>query len=432
MPGRPGDDSDNHSGYQDWPHDLDSLQNIGEEILKTWQNQEPKSPRDYPTVRWLTNNGYSNLRWILRKKHNMGVKEFFILLTSAGGQEEYQWHIDNVRTISLAKNYLDDRVECRGWRRRTKLTHRSRLNNALRRFSDIYGDCDIVAYASDPSLQTDLYTTFKRVVKDLRVDLTSQESAFKYLRATHRFLLWLERSGRIKYDPMEGLEDEFSWAWTAEPTPLTGNQVAQLWNSAETDEERVLIIGYCVWGVRTSELPAVHINQLQFDQNTLLVSFEEEQRKNGEGKVSLLVGLDTLANLLDKRERQPTWNGYLFPSPKTGREVLCPNQVRKKFKDLCRRAGVTINNKTPTPKHGRSFYYNILADAETELLDMIAQIADEQGSKDIESVHDYYLTEERRDRYRRIFFRHKIRDILPDDAFTDSSDGFDGSLSDFE
>lgn len=434
MTGRTDDNPSDTDEYRDWAHDLKTLQKIGEEILDDWRTQNPHSPRDYPTVRWLNDNGCSHLRWILREKHDMGTREFFILLTSAGGQEEYKWHIDDVATISLAKNYLDDRVECRNWEHSTMTTNRSRINDILRRFNEKYGDSEIIAHANNPSLQTDLYTTFKQIVKDIRGTLSSTESAFKHVRAAHRFFEWLARSGRIEYDPMKNLEDEFRWNWDSEPTPLKDKHVARLWAAAETDEERILVIGYCVWGLRTSELPAIHVNQLHFDQQNPVISFEEEQRKNGQGEVSLLFGLETLATFLDKRARQPSWNGYLLPSPQDDRSFLCANQARTKFKNLCRRAGITIDGDVATPKHGRSFYYNILADAETELLEMAAQIAEEQGAKDPASVRNYYLTPERRDQYRRIFFEYRMRDILPDDAYANSSDriSFDRSLNDVE
>lgn len=434
MTDRPNDAPDDTDEYRDWGHDLTTLQDIGEEILDHWRDDNPHSPRDYPSVRWLADNGYSHLRWILREKHDMGTPEFFVLLTSAGGQDGYEWHIDDVATIGLAKTYLDDRIECRDWRDSTKRTNRSRINGVLRRFSERYGDAAVVAYANDPARKTELYETFKQIGISLREDLTSGESAFKYVRAAHRFFEWLDRSDRIEFDPMDDLEEEFTWAWDPEPTPLTAKQVKRLWIAAETDEERVLVIGYCVWGVRTSELPAVHVNQFQFDQEYPKVKFDERDRKNGLGEVSLLFGLDAVASLLDTRARQPDWNGHLFPSPKDGRAFLCGRQAREKFKALCRKAGVTIDGEVATPKHGRSFYYNVLADAETDLLEMAANLADEQGAEDPVSVRDYYLTPERRDRYRRIFFRYRMRRILPDDAFADTSDGpgFDRSLDDFE
>lgn len=416
MTKNPGD-SDGTQEYKNWPHDLDKLQDYGEEILEEWKSQNPQSPRDYPAVRWLKENGYIHLRWVLGKKHDMGTPEFFILLTSAGGETKYEWHIEDIATIERANAYLEDRVECRDWASSTKRTNRARLNEVLRRFKESYGDDAILALANDPSVQTEVYDTFKEIGKDLRMELISHDSAHKHLRAAHRFFEWLNRSGRIKYDPMAGIENEFRWDWKSEPTPLADEQVERLWLIAETDEERVLVIGYCVWGLRTKELPAVHVDQLDFDTQDPKIRFEEEERKNGQGEVSLMFGLDALAGLLDKRARRPDWNGYLYPSD-ADRSYLCSKQARNKFKDLCRRANVTIDGKVATPKHGRSFYYNILASAETDLLEMAGKIAEEQGASDPASVRDYYLTDENRRQYRRIFFRHRIRQILPDNAYT--------------
>ena len=434
MTNSPADDIDETDAYRDWSHSLTALQELGEEILEEWRNQNPNSPRDYPAVRWLTDNGYSHLRWVLREKHDMGTPEYFVLLTSSGGNTGYEWHIDDVATIGHAKTYLEDQMECRDWADGTKRTTRSRINMFLQRFSEKYGDAAVVTHANDPDRQQELYETFKQIGKDLRKDLSSDESALKYLRAAHRFFEWLERSNRIEYDPMEEIESEFNWNIDPDPTPLTDGQVRRLWNAAQTDEERMLVIGYCVWGLRTKELPAVHLDQLHLNPSDPVIRFEDEDRKNGCGEVSLLFGLDSLANLVDKRAREADWNGHLFPSPRDGRSFLCGKQARKKFKDLCQRANVTIDGSDAPPKHGRSFYYNIMADAETELLEMAAKIADEQGATDPSSVRDYYLTPERRQRYCRTFFRARIREVLPEDAYKDSGDsaGYDGKLDDFE
>jgi len=420
--------------YRDWQHDLSALQDIGEDILSKWRAENPNTPRDYPSVRWLSENGYSHLRWILKEKHDMGTPEFFSLLTSSGGDTGYEWHIDDVATIGLAKAYLEDQVDCRGWGERTKRTVRSRINVFLQRFAEHYGDAAIVAHANDPGRRQELYATIKQVVKDLREDLSSDESAHKYLRAAHRFTEWLERSNRIKYDPMTGMEDEFNWNIDPEPTPLTDEQVRRLWTATESPEERVLVIGYCIWGVRTRELPAIHKDQLRLNPVDPVISFREEDRKNGQGEVSLMFGIFALARLLDKRRRRPNWNGYLIPSPKSDRQFLSPKQARLKFKNISRRANVTVDGDLATPKHGRSYYYNVLADAETEILKMAAKIADEQGATDPASVRDYYLTPERRQQFRRIFFRQKVREVLPEDAYLESSDSiaFDSSLDDFE
>lgn len=419
--------------YRDWPHDLSSLQKVGEEALERWRNEHPQSPRDYPAVRWLDENGYAHLRRILRDKHEMGVPEFFILLTSAGGSQEFEWGIDDVATIERARAYLEDQSECRDWESSTKRTNRSRLNEVLRRFAEEYGDDSVLALANNSAIEPEVYRAFKEVCKSLRAELSSHDSAHSYLRAAHRYFEWLDRAGRIDYDPMDGIEDEFRWDWSAEATPLSGQQVRRLWIAADTHEERMLVIGYCVWGVRTKELPGIHVSQLDFNSNDPSIEFGERSRKNGQGTVTLMFGLGDLANLLDDRDCQPDWNGYFYPSSNQGREFLCAKQMRKRFKKLCRKAGVTIKGEPATPKHGRSFYYNILADAETELLEMAGEIAKVQGASDPKSVREYYLTSERRRWYRRVFFRHRIRQVLPEDAYTahNTNRSFDGSVEDF-
>ena len=92
---------------------------------------------------------------------------------------------------------------------------------------------------------------------------------------------------------------------------------------------------------------------------------------------------------------------------------------------------MTINGETATPKQGRSLYFNILAEAETDLLERSAEIAREQGSVDPTTVRDHYLTPAQRRLYRRVFFRLKFRKILPDDAYTNYSATYDSSLNEF-
>lgn len=425
MADNPADEADDNKGDLDWSHDLGGLQKIGEEILEQWNAEKQGSPRDYPAVRWLSTNGYSHIRWILREKHDMGTPEFFILLTSAGSSDEYEWNIDDVATIERGNAYLEDRVDCRGWSESTLHSQRSRIDQVLRRFSDEYGTAEMLAIANDGELKTEVYEAFKQVVKDLRDELTSDRSAHHYVRATHRFFEWLGRADRIAYDPMEDIEDEFNWDLTSDSTSLEPEQIRQLWICAETDEERMLVIGYCVWGVRTKELPRIHVDQFKLDGEVPYIQFEESDRKNGEGQVSLLFGLDTLTNLLEKRAQQPNWNGYLFPSSKDDRSFLGPSQARARFKALCRKAGVKVDGDTATPKHGRSFYYNILTDAETDLLETAEEIAKEQGAKDAKAVREFYLTPESRRQYRDVFFRERISRILPEDGQTEYSSGTD-------
>lgn len=401
--------------YRDWPHNLKALQEIGLDLLEEWKEEKPHTTRDYPTTRWLTNNGYSHLRWILSQKHDMRIDEFFILLTSAGGSDGYDYHIDDVATINLTEKYLEDRVECRDWAASTMRTYRARINEFYRRIDKEFETTNILLIFDDPEDSTDVYEKIKKIVLDLREELVSLQSVHQYLRAIHRFTEWLDRSNRISKDPIEGIEEDFTWSWDNESEALTGDQIKKLWLAAETIEERLLIVGYCIWGLRTKELPAININQIEFGESNAYIKFAEDERKNGAGEVTVTYGLNIVADLIDQLSQRSDWNGYLFPSKDPNRKFKCSKHMREKFKELARRADVTVGGDIATPKHGRAFYFNAYAAAETDLLERADKIADHQGSEDGKIIRDSYLTDEQKRKYRNVYFRQYIRDMLPND-----------------
>lgn len=401
----------------DWPHDLDHLQNFAERLLKLWREDNPHTPRQYPTAEWLRENGFSQLRWVLRKKHDMTTESFFIMLTSAGDDAQYEWDINNVATINRARAYLDDQAECRNWARETERAHRARINETLRRVARELGSDEFLRLANDPSARPEFYRAFKTVIKNLRQDFTSDDSVQNYLRATYRFFRWLDRNKYLECNPIEDIECEFRWDTSSDSDELTDEQVRSLWLAADTDEERMLVIGYCVWGLRTQELPAVHIEQFRTDRCPPVVVFDEGDRKNGAGEVTLLFGWDAVTRLVISRSHRSDWNGYLYPSENEGCQTLSARQVRRRFKTLSQKAGVTIDGNPATPKHGRAHYYNILTRAETDLMECLAKIAETQGSTDAISLRDHYLSTEEHQRYRRFYFRRHIQNILPEDAY---------------
>jgi hypothetical protein len=108
--------------------------------------------------------------------------------------------------------------------------------------------------------------------------------------------------------------------------------------------------------------------------------------------------------------------------------------MRRRFKSLCREADVTVDGEVATPKNGRTYHYNLRAKAESDLLEMAAKLARDQGASDAESVRDYYLTDEQRSRYRRIIVRERLRRAVPELTRSPWDEAGDGSysLSDFE
>jgi integrase len=232
----------------------------------------------------------------------------------------------------------------------------------------------------------------------------------------------LERPGRIPANPIEELEKEFDWNWGSDTGSLTDSQVRKLWNEAQTIPEYLLVIGYCIWGLRTEELAQVRVEQFVFDPDDPRIEFTtQDSRKNGIGSVTLLFGLTVLAARLDRLSQDDEWNGYLFPG-NTDDGHRHAATLRRRFKTLCKEANITVEGETPTPRDGRSHYFNILGKAETTLLERVSEFAPEQGSKDPETIVERYLDEETRRQYRRVFFRWHQRNVLPDDAFNGPSE----------
>lgn len=263
----------------------------------------------------------------------------------------------------------------------------------------------------------------------MREELSSLQSVHQYLRAIHRFIEWLDRSNRISEDPIEGIEDDFRWDWDGKSEALTGEQIKKLWLAAETDKERLLIVGYCIWGLRTQELPAININQIEFGDSNAYIKFAEDQRKNGAGEVTVTYGLNIVAELIEKLSQRSDWNGYLFPSQDPNRKFKCSKHMREKFKELARRADVTVGGDIATPKHGRAFYYNAYAAAETDLLERADKIAEHQASEDGKIIRDSYLTDEQKRKYRNVYFRQYIRDLLPNDIKINQNEKFHSDIT---
>lgn len=128
----------------------------------------------------------------------------------------------------------------------------------------------------------------------------------------------------------------------------------------------------------------------------------------------------------------------LFPSPNMNREALTGATMRRKFKEICSRAGVTVNNKTPTPQNGRKTWYTMYIDVFENLKKVADMISTEQGSKDPEVVlNNYYPHENELEQYRNEM-KDQLKNVFtgieeqqPEIAFPDENVNTVPKLSDF-
>lgn len=119
-------------------------------------------------------------------------------------------------------------------------------------------------------------------------------------------------------NPAAGLDDEFKWATnTGGDTPaLSTEHVRGLYDAADDLEKELLVVALAGWGLRTNEVPALHIDQIEgMTEDTPRIEFDE--RKNGPGSVSILYGIDVLQERLVQMSDQEDWSRYLFPSTRS-------------------------------------------------------------------------------------------------------------------
>jgi len=405
------------SDRRSWPHDLDGLQDLAkEEILPEWNEEVQRCDREYPTVEWLDNNGYSNLKWILDEKHDMNVPDFFSMIVGKRSPEPY-WNIDDAKTIKWTEKFLTDKVETRRWRESTKSSLRSLLNSVFGQYSRVADDDSIIDLANDEDRATEAYENFKQVIKNIREEAATDNSAYRYLRAIQRLFEYLDRHHRIEYDPTDGLEDEFNFDLSSDgSTPLSPEQVGRLWREAEPLEEHLLIIGYVVWGVRTKELPSIHKSQFIFDGTDVLIEFEETDRKNGAGTVTLIFGVDYIIELFQRNSGKSEWGGHFLPSPGDPSKPMSGDTAKQRFERLAERADVKVDNETPTPTNGRATYWDLHFEASGMLIEEAGLFNQLQSVDDLETIVNY-ANDEKVERKRQQLFIQQFKKVLPDDAF---------------
>lgn len=361
---------------------------------------------DRPSYRWLVDHGYGGIQYALREHHDLTVKEFF---TEVVGVEDADDDSDAVH--QQIAEYLDGLATRRELAESTLRSKRARLRKFHRVYTDIHdtNPIDAVVATEGRSASADQPAEIERVLTTLDAvadGLSTDASRLQYLGDAKAFYAFLVRRGYATYNPLADAGEEFPWERSEPDNPaLTAGDVRHLHRTAESTDERLLVVGLAGWGLRPSELAGLHRDQIRLDPEDPHLSFET--RKNGPGSVSLVYGFDALADRVADLDGDG-WNGYLLPSAQSRHGHVTPDTVRNRFKRLARRADVSVEGEVPTPKMGRRFWYATYVDATTALLERLDDIASDQGSASPEVVRRNYLSEDRRRAARRRFMRDEL------------------------
>lgn len=413
------------------------------EEIKDWYWSEIASERrkqgynpneDVPTYSWLNKNGYSGLHRALKRDHGMTTRDFFedVIEPTDG----YDYPGNNRRTHQQIENLLEAVADRKDYADSTINSKRSRLSRIIKIKREIHGDGDLILLGKQETTNSfqKLVNIFDRIDEELK----SQQSKRNHQSDLISFYSHLERRGIVDYNPATSLQQEYSWDYDCS-TPvylLSEEQIKQIWEATRTKEEKVIVILYIGHGLRTSEVP--DLTRENFVIQTNVPHIKLEDRKNQPGKIPLLVGKNYIADLLRESQTPGDSMDPLFPSNHMNREAVTGATLRRRFKKICSRAGVTVNGKTPTPQNGRKTWYTMYIDVFENLTKVAEIVSAEQGSKDPQVVLDhYYPTANELEQYREEM-KNKLKRLLtgieeeqPGTTFPDKNTNPVKTISDF-
>jgi len=391
---------------------LDELEDLYWTEIATDRERDGYDPEaTTPTHEWLVDAGYSGLGYALREHHNTTPRQFFENYIGLSGDEPqgFDWKIDHSRTVELLESYLRS-IEKRGdtVASSTADTRRSRMATWARTYADVNDRDDLVSALGDAdsrAMEIDRCWAALDVLDD---ELSTAGSKLEYLRVARDWYGYLVDRGRAQYNPLATAAGQYGWERDDPDNPaLDATQVRALHGAAGSLDDRLLVVGLAGWGLRPSELAALHVSQLRLDAADPHIEFGDGERKNGPGTVALLFGVDTLNERIDTFDEED-WNGYLFPSNAAASGHIATSTIARRFGRLCDEAGVTVRGEVPTPKYGRRFWYSTYSEVVAELAERTAEIAADQGSDDPETVLRNYTSEEKRRQLRREEMRDRL------------------------
>lgn len=391
--------------------DLDGLEDAYWDAVAPAMRAEGVDPEtERPTHEWLSANGFRGLPYALREYHDTSFGEFWSDVLELEDQG-YEWDVAHEPTIEALERYLDRQRQRLSWSDRTVATHRTRLNRYAAAYSSVNGTDDLVtpvARDSDVSASeavAQCWDTFDALDSDV-----SRTTLHRIYRTASGWYSTLVSRREAALDPTEGLDYDWSDGDHDDPEnpPLEPSHVRSLYDAADSPRDRLLVVALCAWGLRSSEVAALHVGQLVLDDDQPRIEFDE--RKNGPGTVAVIYGADVARDRIAELASDD-WNGYLFPSNRSRSGHRTRGTILDWFQDLADDAGLPdeIGGARPQPQMGRRFWYDRYSDTLERLIEhQVQEIAAEQGSASADVVWSNYLSPKRRRELRRAFMRSEL------------------------
>lgn len=384
---------------------LDELEEFAtNEVLPAWDAEESDTERAYPTAKWLRGQGWSGIRYALREQHERTLAEFFqevVDVDDVSADDDRRCGVKDETTEAALEAYFGRREE-RGLLAESTLQSRlSRMRRWVDTYRDIHETDALVPAAADDDDKALERERARRVLDKIAADLSTDRSRFAFVSEIRSVYSWLSDEGHIAFNPLSGVESEYKWERT-EPDnqSLTAEDIADLLDAADSEGRELLVVALAGWGLRPSEVAALHVSQFVLEGDDPHIQFD--QRKNGPGTVSVLVGRDVVDERINALAMDvDDWSGYLWPSSSSKTGHVHPDTVRRRFVQLAMEADATVEGDRVTPKTARRFWYSSYSTAMARVMEDMERIAEDQGAASGRVVWENYLSEEDRRRRRR-------------------------------
>jgi len=378
---------------------------------------DPESER--PSYEWLRDHDFRGLIYALREHHDRTFGDFWREdLGLAAEADGYDWGIDHEPTVAALEGFLDSKRSRGGLSESSIETLRYRLARYVQAYTKERDTEDLlapVARDSDvpPHEAVDAcWAAFDRIHEELDSGRTKR----RIHRVVDGWYAHLLRRKRAAVNPADGLDEEYRWDVVAgDPSRLSADHVRALYDAADADRDRLLVLALCAWGLRSGEVASLHRSNAVLDEAAAEVPYLDfDDRKNGPGQVSLLFGVAALRDRIAALADRPDWNGYLFPSTQSASGHVSTQTVRNRFDALVASASLPaeIDGRKPIPQMGRRFWYDAYSSSLEVVTDGLEAVAAEQGSSSPEVVLRNYLSEERARKLRREHMRERLADAF--------------------
>lgn len=371
---------------------------------------------DRPPYQWMREQGFGGFIEALRRDHGLTPTQFYDHIDVGDEPGEYWGFVNDKVTRDLLEEWIESELLDRKERPQTGVRSiRSRLKKYVEIYREQHETTDLVAPLRDRDEQPHEIRRALAVFEELDSRVATDRAKFQYAYDIQSWYEYLIETGWASHNPLTNIAKRFDW--TAEDTDgaaLSSGQVRTMYEAAD-GRQKLMVVGLCGWGLRPSELAALHRDQLVLDPDDdeyPYIQFADGDRKNGPGSVTLLVGVDVLLSRVEALIDIDEWNGFLFPSERAQSGHIHRDTIRGRFHRLAKSAGVRVEGELPGPKMGRRFWYRQYSAAIEQIASQIRGIAEEQGSRDPRVVIDNYLSEAEQRKQRRTFMADVLTDVF--------------------